>query len=382
MIARAKTNKLSSVPDSAEKKLDSLIKELSAYYVERKELIELIFTGLISGHHCFFGGFPGTGKTHLVRTISQHISKSYGYLLFGAETNADQILGSVDPVALMHDKQFKRNTQNGLLEKQIFCADECFKSNSPALNLQLGILNGDEPSKLELYIGLSNELPKDKSLAAFWDRLALRYWIDSRVSTKSRKELMMRTATANNPKITTTLTELEIEELRDKADAVIVPESVIDLILDLIDVLKAKHGIDVSERKSNQVIPILKAYAVVCGDDEVSKKHLSILNHVLWDSIKQRDVIKSEIKELKSADKKGLLEIAKHLDEAIEASRAIPDHAVEKKRRFLESEISYLTDALNKLGSFPESSERNNLLTRTKTLLAEAIIHLAETLPF
>lgn len=382
MIATKTKAALTTVPDSAQKKLNDLIKELSAYYLERQDLIKLIFTGLLSGHHVFIGGLPGTGKTHLVRTIANQISKSYGYLLFGAETTTDQIIGPVDPVALMHDKQFKRNTNHGLLKKQVFCADEVFKCNTPALNTQLGILNGDEASDLELYIGLSNEIPKDRSLDAFWDRLALRYWIDERVSRKSRKKLMTRTSEKSNPEIKVVLTEQEIEELRDAAESVTIPEPVIDAVLDLIDVLKSKHGIDVSERKTNQVIPILKAFCVVCGDAEVSKKHLSILEHVLWNHTKQRDVVAACVKDVQVSESKRVSEIATELQKLLEGAKDIPNHAHEKKRSYLANMIGKTESYIGELDSLPATNSRNAVLAEAKRLNRESQGILAELLLF
>lgn len=330
---------------TAQTKLLSLISELSEYFVEREELIQLLFTGLISKHHAWIGGLPGTGKTALLNTISHHVSKTYKYQLFSATTTVDEVVGAVDPVKLLHEKLFERQLDNGIVKANIYFADENFKSNSPCLNETLGIMNegtyNGQKADLEFYVGASNELPKDvmSNLNAYWDRLSLRYWIGNRVSRENRKSLMLRTSNGNQPEVSTYLTEAEIEELREQASKVVIPESIIDQILDLVDQLH-QHGIDVSERKSNQLISILKAYAVVSGDEVVSQKHLAILKHVLWNQLKERDTVSNAVSDCKDHESRKVKDYALKLKEARLRYEAIPHHAIERRRRTLEQDLA------------------------------------------
>lgn len=186
-----------------------------------------------------------------------------------------------------------------------------WKANSPILNLLLPILNEREfvndgkKFKVPLMTAFasSNEFPEDReSLAAIYDRFVLRMQIDSIKDNKNIDRMMMDRVLKNNKsKLNTEPTVLsidEIEALNNASMSVKVNANIIKTLIKIQNAAAKKGGVFISDRKKNQCIDIVQAYALYNGRGHVSTDDLLILKYVFFDEDVPMDEIEAEILKL------------------------------------------------------------------------------------
>jgi MoxR-like ATPase len=279
-------------------KLQQLREQLKAAYLDRSEAIDLIIVGLLSKMHVFLGGKPGTGKTELAKAVSDAITgTTFFHYLMTKTTVAEEVLGAPDLAELQKGK-FVRDTEAMFPEAHLALMDEIGKANSIVRNSALGLMNEREflngktklQSPLITMIGCSNELLDGEEDGAFWDRLSLRYIVDYLGDEDLRTLLLRKTNNISTPQIATMLSLAELEQMQTAVKNVPFPAPVIDSLIDLQRELKKENFI-VSTRKYVQIVTILKAYAYLQEETEVSEDSFEILNHVIWNHPREQTLI-------------------------------------------------------------------------------------------
>ncbi|WP_286394302.1 AAA family ATPase [Pseudanabaena mucicola] len=290
---------LTVTPKSALAKLQQLREELKSVYLDRSEAIDLILVGLLAKMHIFLGGKPCTGKTELAKAVSDAITgTTFFHYLMTKTTVAEEVLGAPDLAELQKGK-FVRDTEAMLPEAHLALMDEIGKANSIVRNSALGLMNEREflngktklQSPLITMIGCSNELLDGEEDGAFWDRLSLRYIVYYLGDEDLRILLLRKTSNIAAPQITTMLSLAELEQMQTAVKNVTFPAPVIDSLIDLQRELK-KENLIVSTRKYVQIVTILKAYAYLQEEAEVSEDSFEILNHVIWNHPREQALIR------------------------------------------------------------------------------------------
>jgi MoxR-like ATPase len=280
-------------------KLQQLREQLQNVYLDRSEAIDLIMVGLLAKMHIFLGGKPGTGKTELAKAVSDAITgTTFFHYLMTKTTVAEEVLGAPDLAELQKGK-FVRDTEAMLPEAHLALMDEIGKANSIVRNSALGLMNEREflngkiklQSPLITMIGCSNELLDGEEDGAFWDRLSLRYMVDYLGDEDLRILLLRKTSNIAAPQITTMLSLTELEQMQIAVKNVTFPAPVIDSLINLQRELKKENFI-VSTRKYVQIVTILKAYAYLQEEAEVSEDSFEILNHVIWNHPREQALIR------------------------------------------------------------------------------------------
>jgi len=151
-------------------------------YVERADPIECILLATLAQQHVLFIGPPGTGKSHLVTSLTRCITGCDTYVtLLSKYTTEDELCGPCKLSALKLDR-FERATAGHLPTAHVAFLDEVFKANAACLNATLSITNErqykGQPVPLRFLAGASNELPDDETLGAMFDRFLLRTTVD------------------------------------------------------------------------------------------------------------------------------------------------------------------------------------------------------------
>lgn len=287
---------VTSIPAVA--KLQQLREQLKVVYLDRSEAIDLIMVGLLSKMHVFLGGQPGTGKTEMAKAVSEAIAGTqFFHYLMTKTTVAEEVLGAPDLAELQKGK-FVRDTESMLPEAHLALMDEIGKANSIVRNSALGLMNEREflngkiklQSPLITMIGCSNELLDGEEDGAFWDRLSLRYMVDYLGDEDLRILLLRKTGNVAVPQVTTVLALAELEQMQAQVKNLPFSSQVVDSLVELQRELK-KENFVASTRKYVQIVTILRAYAFLEGETEVSEDSFEILNHVIWNHPREKTAV-------------------------------------------------------------------------------------------
>jgi MoxR-like ATPase len=264
-------------------------KEIAEGLVEREEEIDVVLTALICQENPLLVGPPGTAKSLLLDSVVRWLgggAKSFS-LLLNKFSVPEEVFGPYSIKGLKSDR-FQRVTTNRLPEADVAFLDEIFKASSAILNTTLKILNerkfenGDGTYRdcpLKICVSASNEWPDGQELGALFDRFLFRKTVRP-VSKSGRKRLLQDNDL--EPHLTTSISPDELEKAFDEASCLQLTADAWDALSRILDELNTE-GIFPGDRRQRKSVMAAKAYAYLCGAEEVEPEHLEILAHVLWE---------------------------------------------------------------------------------------------------
>jgi MoxR-like ATPase len=285
--------------------------ELKSELFEREEAIRAALVALVSQSHMVLLGPPGTGKSQLVRAISERFCDpqgaglTYFVYLLTRFTTPEELFGPVSVHGLKNDT-YERIIAGKLPEAQIAFLDEIFKSSSAVLNILLTILNErvfDNGTKrlhtpLVSLFGASNEMPQEAAdLEALWDRFLIRLEV-SYLAEGNFEKLLASQIISTATTTPTTMSQVDLEKLQKAAAALPIPQGVLAALTKLRKDLSQDKGIIASDRRWVQCLRLLQAHALIEGRDAVEEDDLAILSHVLWNQPEQRQDISRMVAKL------------------------------------------------------------------------------------
>ncbi|WP_035711149.1 AAA family ATPase [Salibacterium aidingense] len=301
-------------------KIKQIKHEISQEHMERDDILEALFTSLISGQHCLLIGPPGTGKSALIAEVVSRIEgMEYFQWLLTRFSTPEELFG---PVSLKELEQgvYKRNTENKLPTAHVAFLDEIFKANSAILNALLTLINervfynngGMEQANLMTMIGASNEYPEEEGLEALFDRFLLRFEIPY-IQEDASFISMLKQEHNSSSRTTITLPELQIMGMQ--CDTIHIPDQVYSKMND-IRVELQQEGFYPSDRRFKQSLMVLKAKAMLDERDAVKEEDLLILKNALWEDIEERNQVWQIVEEHARDDVKD--EVEQYRKEAME----------------------------------------------------------------
>jgi len=282
-------------------KLQNFRSALNTKFLEREDVIDGVIASVITKQNCFLFGLPGTGKSELVREISNGFknSKFFGYLL-SPTTDPSELFGPVAVSKLLKD-EYVRDVEGYLPSANIAFLDELFRGSSAVLNSLLTILNertfnnGREviQTPIQSIVAATNSFPTEESLQAFCDRFLFRPTVEPlKKSTSTRLLDLWALGLETRPKVVTDLTYKDLTELQTEAQNIEVSEEFLDRFGQVFDLLTSR-GITISDRRRVQILRFMKAWALVQGDDSVYPEHLHrSLIHIVYQTTEDIPVIK------------------------------------------------------------------------------------------
>lgn len=275
--------------------------QLNARFLEREEIIDGLLASLLTKQNAFLFGVPGTGKSELVREISNGFKGStyFGYLL-SPTTDPSELFGPVAVSKLLKD-EYTRDTEGYLPSSNIAFLDELFRGSSAVLNSLLTILNertfnnGKEvvQTPIQSIVAATNSFPSEESLQAFLDRFLFRPTVYQLQMPVSKRTLdFWSLGMEPRPEVKSTLTSADLVELQKEAQAVEFTSKFPQVFGDVMDRLE-NSGICVSDRRRVQIIKFLRGYAVVRGETQLHPSMLmTMLPHICYQSPSDQGTIR------------------------------------------------------------------------------------------
>lgn len=292
-------------------KLNVILNEITAKFVERDDVVKSMIVALIAGHHVLLLGPPGTGKSMLATELTSRLenARMFSWLL-NRTSDPSEVLGPIS-IKNMERDRYVRVLDGKIGDCEIAFLDEIYKSNEPTLNALLPILNervvyndGKQVKvPLRMMIAASNELPaEDEGLEALHDRILVKHWVDYIKDPSNRQVMMKNYNDAKNPLLQnnvqrTTITLEELDIIQYYKDIVVITKGAISAFSKLLNQL-SKEKINFSDRKINWCLDIMKASALLDGRTQVFEEDLKMLSYILWERVDDVAVINSYIMKL------------------------------------------------------------------------------------
>jgi MoxR-like ATPase len=379
---------------------------LNNSFLEREEIIDGLLTSVITKQNTFLFGLPGTGKSELVRAVSNGFKNSrfFGYLL-SPTTDPSELFGPVAISKLLKD-EYTRDVQGYLPSANIAFLDELFRGSSAVLNSLLTVLNertfnnGKEliHTPIQSVVAATNSFPQEESLQAFCDRFLFRPTVEALKKPASRRLLdLWALGLKKRPNVESELTYEDLIELQESLSEVKVTDEFLDKFSQVFDLL-ASRGITISDRRRVQILKFIKGWALVQGDDTVYADHLhKSLVHIIYQNVDDIGVIKEVLQQAIPTAERMIIDIKRALGGILseyhgingQECKAVSDlNKLVSKLRKAHNDVSVLDQ---KLSSIMESSEYRisattrqeatkviQTLDQTKQLIAKSISELCK----
>jgi MoxR-like ATPase len=309
-------------------KLKDLGSEICDRVFEREAVVKDIMLALIAKENILLIGPPGTAKTLLAELVVQGIEDGVAFKwMMNRTTDPSDIVGPYSIKAMEND-QFLRITTGRSPEAHVLFYDEIFKSNEPALNYLLSILNegyfyndGKQVKVARrLAIAASNELPDTEDLNAFFDRFIFRHWVDY-VKDPQNRILMGRAAreeknpTIKKKTIKTKLTLEEIDAMQKVVHMVEFPAMIEANYDRLIRDLNQNYGISVSDRRYYKGQVAMMAHALLNGRMRVNNDDFQAVTYILGNTKADIEHVEKEVGKYKNPHENTLKEYVKKAQE-------------------------------------------------------------------
>lgn len=287
--------------DALFSKLQTFRAALNASFLERTDVIDGLLASVITQQNAFLFGKPGTGKSELVRAVSNGFngSKFFGYLL-SPTTDPSELFGPVAVSKLLKD-EYTRDVTGYLPSANIAFLDELFRGSSAVLNSLLTILNertfnnGKDllNTPIQSIVAATNSFPQEESLQAFCDRFLFRPTVETLSKPTSKRLIDQWTlGFQQRPEINSDLTYEDLITLQKEAKLIQIDEEFLDRFGQVIELLSSR-GISISDRRRVQILRFMRGWALVQGDDTLYAEHLHrSLVHIVYETTDDISVIK------------------------------------------------------------------------------------------
>ena len=224
-----------------------------------------------------------------------------------------EISGKLDAyrkaIAALHPCEPVVQTAGKLPEADLVFRDEIFKCNDGVLNALLTALNERKytnegrtyPIPTISFFAASNEIPnfndpEEKILSALYDRLELKV-VTENISEKSHRLAILKDKLGGSfGAVHATISLEELRTMQQEVAAIKVPDSIHDLMDDVLCALRAQ--IPVSDRKFLSYFSIAQAKAWLEGHTEVTSTDLLVLRNYFWQQPSDREFVTGTLERL------------------------------------------------------------------------------------
>jgi MoxR-like ATPase len=285
-------------------RMNKIRAELKAQFIQRDNEVDGLGVALLAGTNMLLLGPPGTAKSLLTQVFARALAvpeHEYFERLCNAYTVPEDIFGPFD-LPKLEQGVYERQVDGYLPKARIAYLDEIFNMNQTQLNTLNTVLNEKKFDQgtsridcpLELCVGAANVYPEgDMALAALYDRFLIRYWTPY-INTRSAMRTLL--VAQNEPSCSVSLQDGDTELLRQAQKSVVIPDEVVDAVLDVRDAL-ARKGVIASDRRWRSMLKLIRAKAALELRSEAKLIDVMVLADSLWDKHDDRPVIYSTVAE-------------------------------------------------------------------------------------
>ncbi|MEK7483186.1 MAG: AAA family ATPase [Planctomycetota bacterium] len=288
--------------------------ELNHYFVNKREIIDLMSVCTAAQEPMLVVGKPGTAKTDLVIKFCQALGLKEGeyfeYMLTKF-TEPNEIIGPID-IEKMKKGFYLRKIEGKLPLAQIVFLDEIFKSNSAILNTLLTIINERKfyqdgkpvTVPLKMIFAATNEIPEFDELNALKDRFVIKVGSfpvgDTHFEELLEKGIQNDLHKAFNRKPWLNLCSLEdflkikfyldsqmsglqqSNEINpiDRDRKEFFPQPLFDLFKRILKTLQKEQKIFISDRKIVKLYKLIRTRAFLLHGGNVRKEDLTLLRYI------------------------------------------------------------------------------------------------------
>jgi len=267
------------------RKVMEIKSKLTSIFVEKDVEINAVLAGLLTREPVILVGAPGTAKTMLIETLARMVNaKSFTYLLTRF-TEPDELFGIID-VKSLREGNYKRITENTIVDAEIVFLDEIFKASSAIRNTLLRILNEKQyvfgsqviPVNWLGFYSASNEISTDAEDQAFYDRLVIRVFTKY-VSDSAIEVLLIKGIELDNgvdiPVIMDKNMVVELQKVvKQRFYEVKTRKDLITKYVEALLELKSR-GLELSDRRKIKVLKVASAISIIYGNTEVTLDDLA-----------------------------------------------------------------------------------------------------------
>lgn len=273
---------------------DDIVEAVNLEVLGRRAEIRAIMLALIARQHVFTLSRPGEAKTMMIERILARID---GATIFSVQLDAfsgdDALFGNWSVKELAENDVYRRSRQNDAIQwSQVADIEEIARASAATLSSLLRVLNERQyrdagrwvDADLSTMLSTANSLPwvgvgadKDKAanLAALWDRIAVRLWMDPTTDLDVLAAILE--LPSPDPKPRKVLAWSDVQAAQGAAAALPVSPAARNALIGLVRDLSAKGITIPSPRRLKVMETMAKANAWLCGAREVRVEHLEVL---------------------------------------------------------------------------------------------------------
>ena len=289
--------------------------EVCVRHIGRADVVRATLLSLISKRPAFFLGTPGVDKTGTVQDLAKRIEGAVCYdVLMPTITSPEQLL--IESTSIKETPTADGGREISTKDKlgraalaHLLFADEIWKADDRVLQTALDLSKGDGvrhegqlvKTPLLAFLSASNELPDPEGkLGAMWSRQTIRVRVDS--LDKAGKLRMIKSRFASVASVSSAkLTLADIEMLRTARKLVVIPQEIIEIVLQIYQELLDEDSAGFQwawddDRRFGRVFDVLQASALIAGRGVVNKADLTCLEWLLWDTPEQIATVAAKVR--------------------------------------------------------------------------------------
>lgn len=280
-------------------KIQQLRQEISTVIIGQNQAVDLLLTAILANGHVLIEGMPGVAKTLLARLISRLIDARFSRIQFTPDLMPSDVLGTT----IFNVKTSEFDFHKGPVFADIILVDEINRAPAKTQAALFEVMeerqvtiDGVTHKMGELYTILATQNPIEhegtyRLPEAQLDRFLMKITMDYPSVEEETDILLHHQQDSNFVKLDTikpVLTKAELLELRKMLSEVVVDESLLRYIVEIVQQTRTSRAVfsGASPRASVAILQCAKAYALLQGRDFITPDDIkyvapSVLHHRL-----------------------------------------------------------------------------------------------------